>query len=269
MPNTNIYHYSPANRLMNTKILVSTGNLINFTQKNIIRFAVVMLLFFLCSLFSAEISNTSYSNFYTNNSQSLNLNNDLPIIKSSTDLNFKLHPDYRKYRNNLYSALLFRVLSLKPWLLYGLFNLACLGWGGGGYFNSIEGWLINIGCLSIVPMPFEILRMNFSIQKAKYLSNIIADKSIYRRKYKKWIIISQSAATCLYAGSAILLYRSSVNGGAGFIPAFIGIITAFNFNLTGIRLGLSNRYMRERKPAGNVFLGGSKKGIIAGYKMSF
>jgi len=251
----------------------------NFPQKNTIRFAAAaMLLFLPFSLFSAETSNTSYSNFYTNNNQSLNINSDLPIIKSTRDPNFKLQPDYKKYRKYQFVSNFYRGVSIIPWVLYGTWICFDLR----DNLESNERWLLDITCYSIIPITPTIFYIHYNVKKAKYLSHIITNKNYYKNKYYKRLIVTQSISSTLWIGSTIVMmagrYRiyspttgttsGKYNNNNAIISA-IGYIAAFNLNLIGIRLAFSARHMTDRKPVGDVFLGGSKKGIIAGYRMSF
>jgi len=246
----------------------------NFPQKNIIRFAAVMLLFFLCSLFSAEITNTSYSNFYTNNNQSLNLNSDLPIIKSPRDPNFKLHPDYKKYWKYRNLSIFYKTVSGFTWAFYSVWIRILLV----NAYESNPVWVLSISCFSLIPLTPTFLNIYYSKKKYDFLANIIYDKVHYKSKIINSIIATQVISTLFWAGSSALVITGRYTDTYFNYTAIrytnamfgaIGYIIALNLNLTGIRLALSLKYFKNRKPAGNVFLGGSKKGIIAGYRMSF
>ena len=97
----------------------------------------------------------------------------------------------------------------------------------------------------------------------------------YRKKaYTPRIIITQSIASLLWVTCFPLLFStfdfsSEYWNNHGLKAAtVIGLATAINLNLLGIRHAITKRKIYKPNNT-SIFLGGSKNGIIAGYRMSF
>ena len=170
----------------------------------------------------------------------------------------------------------YRTLSGFSWGLTGL--IVCVSFA---YKNDYLGYMALSLPFSLI---FSLADLKCSIKFNTIFFNIKHpnDKGIYAVRKNKYIarfISTQFVASCLW-NICSFLFITNLHYGiydryiTGYNQLFLltsvtGIIVAINLNLLGIRLAFSAWHMTDKKPTGDVFLGGSKKGIIAGYRMSF
>ena len=238
----------------------------------IVYFFVIFFQFYL--LYTDEIINNTSCHYETKynllklNNDILKINNSFCVNNSRYVINSATYSKYREYKTYRGLSFLCRGLSIIPWL----FSYRILF----HYFESFAFYNSSRIISFIFPLSANILDIFFCAKKSKLLPNIISDKNLYRKKYTKGIIITQAIAASLWAGSTIIYltgrYRNEFGENvyeehANF--SAIGYILAVNLHFAGIQLAISKKHLADKKPVGDVFLGGSKKGIIAGYRMSF
>ena len=227
------------------------------------------------SLYAEETSGDIFNyskinlNLIKTNIYDLNVKNNIQLSKSRYIINSETYPFYKKAKNYRRLSVFCRVLSVIPWTL-----------SSGVLWITLERFrnerIVPTFTTFFSPLGANALSTYYSTQKIKNLSYITPDKSIYIKKYTRGLIITQSISAGLWAGSTLVLLSGRYNNEFGLRvysgPALIsalGYIMALNLNIMGIRFAISKQYFKDKKPKGSVFFSGSKKGIIAGYRMSF
>jgi len=190
----------------------------------------------------------------------------LTDVYESRHIGLPLHEffNYRKLRNKMavYRTISGLSMSFSAFLLIGHGNL---------FSDSVDN-------LIYLAVPLAIFsssaNLNNTVKYNVAFSNNQFLKGYRKKAYTPRIIITQSIASLLWVTCFPLLFStfdfsSEYWNNHGLKAAtVIGLATAINLNLLGIRHAITKRKIYKPNNT-SIFLGGSKNGIIAGYRMSF